>query len=55
MLIHKAAIGELTVRLAEHAKTLRLPAFAIPSEAATATQDKMIAIIGERCVALSGE
>jgi serine/threonine-protein kinase HipA len=50
----EAAIGEVAGRLAEHAKTLRLPVFAGQSEAANAARDKVIAIIAERCVALSG-
>jgi serine/threonine-protein kinase HipA len=50
----EGAIVDLTGRVADRAKTLSLPAFALESEAARTTQDKVIAIIVERCVALSG-
>lgn len=48
----EAAIGELTERLAERAKTLSLPAFAGQSEAANTAENKMIAVLVERCGAL---
>jgi serine/threonine-protein kinase HipA len=50
----EGAIVDLTGRVAERAKTLSLPSFAIESEAARNKQDKVIAIIVERCVALGG-
>jgi serine/threonine-protein kinase HipA len=51
----EAAIGELAGRLAERAKTLHLPAFAAESEAASATQAKVIALVEERCAAFVGK
>ena len=48
------AIGELSGRLSERAKTLRLPAFADEAEAARSARDKMIAITVERCAGFSG-
>lgn len=48
------AIVDLTGRVADRAKTLSLPEFAVESEAARTTQDKVIAIIVERCIALAG-
>jgi serine/threonine-protein kinase HipA len=50
----EGAIVDLTGRVADRAKTLSLPAFAVESEAARTTQDKVIAIIVERCIALGG-
>lgn len=50
----EAAIGELSGRLSERAKTLRLPAFADEAEAARSARDKMIAITVERCASFSG-
>lgn len=48
-----AAMSELAGRLSEHAKTLRLPAFAGEAEAARFAQDKVTAITVERCASLS--
>jgi serine/threonine-protein kinase HipA len=45
----EAAMGELPGRLAERAKTLRLPAFAAESEPVRVTQDKVIALVEDRC------
>jgi serine/threonine-protein kinase HipA len=50
----EGAIVDLTGRVADRAKTLSLPAFALESEAARTTQNKVIAIIVERCIALGG-
>lgn len=50
----EAAIAELAERLAGRAATLRLPDFAGRSEAAKAAQDRVIAIVSERCAALIG-
>lgn len=50
----EAAIAELAERLAERATTLRLPDFTGHSEAAKAAQDRVIAIVSERCAALAG-
>jgi serine/threonine-protein kinase HipA len=50
----EAAIRELAGRLAERAKTLRLPVFALRSEFAKATQDKVIAIVDDRCEVFRG-
>ncbi len=50
----EAAIAELAGRLAERATTLRLPDFAGQSEAAKAAQDRVLAIVNERCAAFVG-
>ena len=50
----EAAIGELSGRLSERAKTLRLPAFPDEAEAARSARDKVIAITVERCAGFSG-
>ena len=50
----EAAIVEIAGRLAERAATLSLPAFAAVSEAARATQDKVIALVEDRCAAFAG-
>ncbi len=50
----EAAIGELAGRLAERTKTLRLPVFAVQSEAAKTTQNKVITIVNDRCETFSG-
>lgn len=50
----EVAIGELTSRLAERAKTLRLPTFAADAEAARLARDKVTAVTAERCAGLSG-
>lgn len=50
----EAAIAQLAGRLAERATTLRLPDFAGQSEAAEAVQDRVLAIVSERCAALVG-
>ena len=50
----EAAMSELAGRLSEHAKTLRLPAFAGEAEAARFAHDKLTAITVERCAGLSG-
>lgn len=50
----EAAMSELAGRLSEHAKTLRLPAFAGEAEAARSAHDKVTAITVERCAGLSG-
>ncbi len=50
----EAAMSELSRRLSERAKTLRLPAFAGEAEAARFAHDKVIAITVERCSGLSG-
>jgi serine/threonine-protein kinase HipA len=44
-----AAIGQLAQRLAERAQTLRLPTFAGQSEAAMIAQDRVIALVVQRC------
>jgi serine/threonine-protein kinase HipA len=50
----EVAIGELAGHLSECAKTLRLPAFAAESEAAKTAQDKVIALVGDRCAVFTG-
>jgi serine/threonine-protein kinase HipA len=50
----EAAIEELSGRVAERAKTLRLPVFALQSEAAKTMQDKVITIVGGRCETFTG-
>lgn len=50
----EAAVGEITQRLAARVKTLHLPAFAAESEAAKTTQDKVIALVEDRCSAFAG-
>ncbi len=50
----EAAIGELAGHLSECTKTLRLPAFAAESEAAKTAQDKVIALVRDRCAVFMG-
>ncbi len=50
----EAAVADLAARLAARTVTLRLPDFADQSEAAKATQDKVIAIVRERSSAFTG-
>ena len=50
----EVAVADLAARLAARAVTLRLPDFADQSEAAKATQDKVIAIVRERSSAFTG-
>ncbi|GLS40213.1 hypothetical protein GCM10010869_58100 [Mesorhizobium tianshanense] len=50
----EAAIAEIAGRLAERAMALRLPDFAGQSEAVKVAQDKVIALVGERCAAFAG-
>jgi len=50
----EAAVAELAGRLAERATALRLPDFAGQSEAAKAAQDRVLAIVSERCAAFVG-
>jgi serine/threonine-protein kinase HipA len=50
-----AAMADLTVRVVERAQGLQLPAFAAEAEAAKRAQDKVIALVGERCTALAAE
>ena len=42
-------IGQLAQRLAERVQTLRLPTFAGQSEAAMVAQDRVIALVVQRC------
>lgn len=49
-----AAIGQLTQRLDERVGGLRLPAFAAQSEAAKVVQERVTALVVERCTALGG-
>jgi serine/threonine-protein kinase HipA len=51
----ETAIAGLTARVADRAKELQLPAFAAETEAANTAQDKVIALVGERCMALGAE
>jgi serine/threonine-protein kinase HipA len=51
----ETAIADLTARVADRAKELQLPAFAAETEAANTAQDKVIALVGERCMALAAE
>jgi serine/threonine-protein kinase HipA len=41
--------------VADRAQGLQLPAFAAEAEAAKTAQDKVIALVGERCTALAAE
>lgn len=50
----EAAMSELAGRIAERAKTLRLPAFADEAKAAKTAHKKVIAITVERCTAIGG-
>ena len=45
-------ITELLDRLMNAVKTVRLPAFPMEAEAATAGRDQVLAIVRERCAAL---
>ncbi|WP_181705522.1 hypothetical protein [Chthonobacter rhizosphaerae] len=49
------AIADLTARVADRAKGLRLPAFAAETEAARTALDKVIALVSERSKALAAE
>lgn len=49
----EAAIVDLTGRVAQRAKALELPMFAAESEAARTTRTKVIALVEDRCAALS--
>ncbi|OYX60504.1 MAG: phosphatidylinositol kinase [Novosphingobium sp. 32-60-15] len=49
----EAAIADLTRRVADFTRTLRLPAFAVETEVARSTQDKVIALVAGRCAALA--
>lgn len=49
-----AAIGQLIQRLNERAGGIRLPTFAAQSKAAKVVQDRVTALVVERCAALSG-
>jgi serine/threonine-protein kinase HipA len=49
------AIAELTGSLAQAVETIRLPAFAAEAEAAIIVQGQVLAVTGERCIALAGD
>ncbi len=51
----ETAIADLTARVADRAQGLQLPAFAAEAEAAKTAQEKVIALVGERCKALAVE
>jgi serine/threonine-protein kinase HipA len=51
----ETAIADLTARVADRAQGLQLPAFAAEAEAAKTAQDKVIALVEERCKALVAE
>jgi len=50
-----AASCAFSIWLAERAQGIQLPAFAAEAEAAKIAQDKVIALVGERCTALAVE
>lgn len=49
----EAALADLTRRVADFTRTLRLPAFAVETEEARSMQDKVIALVAGRCAALA--
>jgi serine/threonine-protein kinase HipA len=51
----ETAIADLTACVADRAHGLQLPAFAAGAEAAKTAQDKVIALVEERCTALAAE
>lgn len=51
----ETAIADLIARVADRAQGLQLPAFAAEAEAAKTAQDKVIALVRERCAALAAE
>jgi serine/threonine-protein kinase HipA len=51
----EAAIAELTGSLAQAVETVRLTAFAAEAEAAATAQSQILAIVGERCIALADD
>jgi serine/threonine-protein kinase HipA len=51
----KAAIAELTGRIAGRAKALKLPLFIAGSKSARTMRDKVIALVEDRCAALVAE
>jgi serine/threonine-protein kinase HipA len=51
----ETAISDLTARVANRAQGLQLPGFAAETEAAQIAQDRIIALVGERCTALAAQ
>lgn len=51
----ETAIADLTARVADRVQGLQLPAFAAGTEAARTAQQKVVALVSERCAAFAAE